>query len=102
MCEAVLRFDHLVKCAGVSDGQTIVQKELHAARRCSNSTASRIASSATSYQRATSVTDPVAFMAFAKMSVGMPLASMIGRPKFRVGSRTTNRLSPRGHQRTNP
>src|SRR5438128_66862 len=56
----------------MSDGQAIIQKEFHAASRCSNSTASWISCSGTSYQRATSVTQPAALAAFAKTSVARP------------------------------
>ena len=77
-------------------------KSGHAASRCSNSTASSISSCGTSYQRATSATEPVAVAALASTSVGTPCRATIGRPKFRVGSSTTERCSPSGHRRTSP
>src|SRR5688572_6841962 len=98
--EAVIRLHHFIECAGVTDGEAVIQKEIHAASRCSNSTASSISAFGTSYQRLTSSNESDTFAALARTSVGTPCFKTLGRPKFRVGSSTTNRLVVVGRHRS--
>src|SRR6266571_27032 len=100
MRKAVFGFDHLMQGARVPNGQAIIEEKPHAASLSSNSTASSTSSDGTPYQRQTSATDPLARTARASISVGTALGRTIGRPKLRVGSRTTSRRLVEGRQRT--
>ena len=51
--ETMFRLHHLVEGAGVADGKAVIEEKPHAASFCSNSTASSISASGTSYQRET-------------------------------------------------
>jgi len=82
--------DHkLVETTGQLWREIIVEEESQAARRVSNSTASRTSPSETSNQWLTASTDPLVLTLRASTRVGTPERAALGWPKFRFGLITT-------------
>jgi len=94
--EAITQVDNLVftdhklmETTGQLWREIIVEEESQAARRISNSTASRTSLSETSNQWLTASSDPLVFTLRESTRVGTPERAALGWPKFRFGLITT-------------
>src|SRR5205814_1762440 len=90
--------NELMETARQFGREIVIEKESQAARRVSNSTASRTSPSDTSNQWLTASTDRFVLTLRASTRVGTPERAALGWPKLRLGSSTIWRSLPRGHQ----